>query len=145
MPQLDTFAYMSQVVWLVVCFFTMYIYLVRVSLPRIYKILYVRRYKLLGYSKSIKALDVEIFSLGRVMVSSNNNVVGVVYFLPIYFSNIKATFVNKALSSITDWSYSFIDLDEYILEGLNVIRLPEDVVYLETRLGEELKKRILIK
>lgn len=143
MPQLDTFAYMSQVVWLFFGFFSMYIYLVRISLPRIYKILYVRRYKLMSYANSIKVLDKELFLLTSGMVYNGSVISSVLNALPSCVLNIKEGFFgNFASKYSSDTLDSFFDQEDYLLGGVDVVRLSEEVIYLEGRLGEDLKKRV---
>ena len=51
MPQLDKFTFSSQVIWLVLVFFGLYYVLVQIGLPRLYKILYFRKKKLLDLNK----------------------------------------------------------------------------------------------
>lgn len=61
MPQLDKFSFSSQVLWLVVVFFFLYFVLVQIGLPRLYKVLYFRKKKLLNLNKGSVNFIMEVF------------------------------------------------------------------------------------
>lgn len=65
MPQLDRLAYVSQVIWLIVLFFVMYLVLLRTGLPQIYKILRFRQDKLSLLSEGVVHSEKEFFFLSR--------------------------------------------------------------------------------
>ncbi len=65
MPQLDRLAYGSQVVWLVIMFFVLYLILVKTGLPRLYKVLRFRKDKLLFVSDEIVKGGKEVFFVAR--------------------------------------------------------------------------------
>lgn len=61
MPQLDKFSFSSQVLWLVIVFFSLYFILVQIGLPRLYKVLYFRKKKLLSLNKGSINFVFELF------------------------------------------------------------------------------------
>jgi len=75
MPQLDRLAYVSQVIWLVIMFFILYLVILKTGLPRIYKVLRFRQDKLLVLNGKVERLEKEVYYLGK---SSKNLVLKVV-------------------------------------------------------------------
>ena len=65
MPQLDRLAYVSQVIWLVVMFFTVYLVLVKTGLPNLYKILRFRQDKLLLLNDSVIKGEREVYYISQ--------------------------------------------------------------------------------
>lgn len=61
MPQLDKFTFGPQVVWLVLIFFLLYFILVELALPKLYKILYFRKQKLLSLNQGSVNFVSELF------------------------------------------------------------------------------------
>ena len=61
MPQLDKFTFSTQVVWLVLIFFFLYFILVQIGLPRLYRILYFRKKKLLSLNQGSVNFVSELF------------------------------------------------------------------------------------
>ncbi len=53
MPQLDILPYSSEIMWLVITFFTFYFILVRRSLPKLYRILQFRQKKIIFVSSYV--------------------------------------------------------------------------------------------
>lgn len=75
MPQLDRLAYVSQVIWLVVIFFALYLLILKTGLPRLYKVLRFRQDKLMVLNSNVERLEKEVYYLGK---SSKNLVLKVV-------------------------------------------------------------------
>lgn len=75
MPQLDRLAYVSQVIWLVVIFLTIYLVLVKTGLPRLYKILRFRQDKLFLLNDSVVKSEKEVFFIGQGSKNVVQNVV----------------------------------------------------------------------
>lgn len=67
MPQLDRFAYVSEVIWLIVCFLGLYVVLLKTALPRLYKVLKFRRDKLVGIRENVIELEREVFLLEKCL------------------------------------------------------------------------------
>jgi F0F1-type ATP synthase membrane subunit b/b' len=63
MPQLDRFAYVSEVIWLIVVFLVMYLVLLRYGLPRLYKVLRYRKDKLREISSEVGEVEKELYVL----------------------------------------------------------------------------------
>lgn len=53
MPQLDILPYSSEIMWLVITFFSFYFFLVRRSLPKLYRILQFRQKKIIFVSSYV--------------------------------------------------------------------------------------------
>lgn len=67
MPQLDRFAYISQVIWLIIVFLILYFMLVIIVLPKLYKILRFRKTK-------IKQLKNNIIGFEKEVILVDNNI-----------------------------------------------------------------------
>jgi len=61
MPQLDIVGYVSQIIWLITMFFVLYLILVGVGLPRIYKVLRYRKNKLINLREDILLYEKELY------------------------------------------------------------------------------------
>lgn len=75
MPQLDRLAYVSQVIWLVVMFFVIYLVLVKTGLPKLYKILRFRQDKLFLLNENVIKAEREVFFIGQGSKTVVQNVV----------------------------------------------------------------------
>lgn len=65
MPQLDVLAYGSEVLWLVFMFFFLYFVILRLGLPKYYKILRFRQDKLSIISNSVARLEQEVLFINK--------------------------------------------------------------------------------
>ena len=65
MPQLDKLAYVSQVIWLVVIFISLYFILLRKSLPVLFKVLKFRKMRIISIRESIGQVEREAFLVGH--------------------------------------------------------------------------------
>jgi len=59
MPQLDRFAFVSQVIWLIIVFVSLYFVILRTGLPRLYKVLLYRDKKLETLKEGVAGLSEE--------------------------------------------------------------------------------------
>lgn len=59
MPQLDILAYTSEVMWLIVVFGSLYFLILRLGLPKLYKILLYRQEKIFEVNTGVKNLEEE--------------------------------------------------------------------------------------
>lgn len=92
MPQLDRLAYVSQVIWLVVMFFVLYLVILKTGLPRLYKVLRFRQDKLLVLNANVERLEREVYYLGK---SSRNLVLKVVSTMKPLLDNTTKIFENS--------------------------------------------------
>lgn len=75
MPQLDSFAYGSQVFWLIGTFLTLYFVLLRTGLPKLYRVLRFRKAKLAELRKGVVDFEREIYFVDKGVRSAILNFV----------------------------------------------------------------------
>lgn len=145
MPQLDRFAFISQVVWLVVLFFGMYILLLKEGLPRFYKVLRFRKEKIVLIAQSASECEKEVYLVEGGIKSLLTNGVGIIRELSekvvkVWESNLEGLGEEKRAKMVKLTERVSLKRKEEIVEDINLCTLLGTSGYVRER-GENILKR----
>ena len=68
MPQLDILAYTSEVLWLILIFSALYFLVLRLGLPKLYKVLRYRQDLVINFNKGVRSIEEEYFLISEVYI-----------------------------------------------------------------------------
>lgn len=114
MPQLDRFAYVSQVIWLIIIFLILYFILVIIVLPKLYKILRFRKTKIKQLRTGVIQCEEEILFVELIIKNKIIDMYKILKILPENFFKI----IEKSLEEERNLLKSSI---EYFKEIKNLL------------------------